>query len=159
MQAFLGSAPLDSTDTNWGANARHCGQSTAKAEFKLYKQGSKLPLEILQIPESTMITLTGQVKNRCPLLSHSSLGVYILHTYIRLCGTVHLQEFDQKHTHKRKNQRRRPLNQDGKKLGVHATEVKKKKKNKKTNKPGNANTFKVHKLHQRCIQNNNNNKK
>ena len=28
VQAVLGSTPLDSTDTSWGANARHWGQST-----------------------------------------------------------------------------------------------------------------------------------
>ena len=39
---------------------------------------------------------------KCPLLIHSNLDLYILHIYIRLCGTVHLLEFDQKHTHKKK---------------------------------------------------------
>ena len=35
------------------------------------------------------------------LLIHSNFELYILHTYIRLCGTVHLLEFDQKQTHKK----------------------------------------------------------
>ena len=37
-----------------------------------------------------------------PLLIHSNLEPYILHTYTRLCETVYLLEFDQKHTHKKK---------------------------------------------------------
>ena len=40
-------------------------------------------------------------KKKCPLLIHSSFELYILHTYIRLCGTVHLSEF-QTHTQKRR---------------------------------------------------------
>ncbi len=46
-------------------------------------------------------------KKKCPLLIHSNLELYILHTYIRLCGTVHLLEFDQKHTHKKKEKRKK----------------------------------------------------
>ena len=42
------------------------------------------------------------LKKKIPLLIHSNLELYILRTYIRLCGTVHLLEFDQKHTHKKK---------------------------------------------------------
>ncbi len=41
---------------------------------------------------------------KCPLLIHSNLELYILHTYIRLCGTVQLLEFDQKHTHTQKKE-------------------------------------------------------
>ncbi len=50
----------------------------------------------------SICSLLKKIKNKCPLLSHSNLELYVLHTYIRLCGTVHLLEFDQKHTHKKK---------------------------------------------------------
>ena len=45
------------------------------------------------------------LKKKCPLLIHSSFELYILHTYVRLCGTVHLLEFDQKHTQKERTDR------------------------------------------------------
>ncbi len=94
-------------------------------------------------------------KKKCPLLSHSNLELYVLHTYIRLCGTVHLLEFDQKHTHKKKEPMKKtyePQRKEKKKkkekkvikfffkrersevIGLHATEVRKRerKKQKKT---------------------------
>ena len=43
------------------------------------------------------------LKKKNPLLIHSNFELYILHTCVRLCGTVHLLVFDQKKKEKRKN--------------------------------------------------------
>ena len=67
--------------------------------------------------------------------------LYILHTYIRLCGTVHLLEFDQKHSPPPPKKKRTDeediwtTTQKNKKIKIlHATEVKKQNKTKQTNK-------------------------
>ena len=75
-----------------------------------------------------------KTNKQCPLLIHSNLELYILHTYIRLCGTVHLLEFDQKHTHTQKDIRTTTGRGGGKRsevIGLHAAEVPPKKRKKK----------------------------
>ena len=73
---------------------------------------------------------------KTPLLIHSNLDRYILRTYIRLCGTAHLLESDLKHTQKRKNRRRRPMNHNEKKKSKRKKAEKKEEDRKKERKKG-----------------------
>ena len=49
-----------------------------------------------------VVCMCGPIMSFQVFLSYLRHELYILHTNIRLCGTVDLLEFDQKHTHKKK---------------------------------------------------------
>ena len=68
-------------------------------------------------------------KKKGPLLIHSNLELYILHTYIRLCGTVHLLEFDLKHTQKKKEPMKKTYEPQRKRTKKNPQKKKKKKSN------------------------------
>ena len=72
-----------------------------------------------------------QPLKKIPLLIHSNLELYILHAYIRLCGTVQLLEFDQKRTKKKEPMKKTYEPQRKKKVTKKESFKKRKKKEKK----------------------------